>query len=447
MATPALGTNALQAVATYQASALPYLANENCALATANTKFKNFQDMTANLGSSVLLELPARSTAAAGLVVSTFGNAAQRAQNLTMNLSANSSWSATSQQYITNSEEYIDYFTDSCVHELSEFIEASLWKGNSEVQTGTDANNNSVDIGYSGPYRAYFAPITSSGGVSSVGAITTYQQLANALVMYRNFGAGMGVPYFVIPDTAEPAIVSSGQNQFVLDRNETSAMSWEVGNFNKAKFMRSNLLPLHTSGTLGDDGATLTFVSIDVTNTVLTFTSSAVGTAVAGDIVTFAAPSGLPAVANGNLKFLTFTGHQPSAQFVQFAVSADAATSGVGNTIELTSTVPLIYDPTGLNANANLSAELTAGFTAFVMPSHRAGLIFHPDSRFVAMPRMDSQDPFPTANQYDEDTGMSVRLTYGSQFGQNTKGWILDAIWGFTNIPEYMVRVCFPTTY
>ena len=336
MATPALGTNILQAVATYQATSLPYLANENCALATANTKFKNFQDMTANLGSSVLLELPARSTASAGLVVSTFGNAAQRASTLTMNLAANSSWSATGQQYITNASEYVDYFTDSCVHELSEYIEASLWKGNSETQTGIDGNNNAITLDYNGPYRAYWTGITAAGGVSYVNPITTYQELAQALTSYRNFGAGNGIPYFVIPDTAEPAIVSNGQNQFVLDRNETTALSWEVGNFNKAKFMRSNLLPLHTSGTLGDQGNVLTFVSIDPTGTSLTFTCDGAGTAVAGDIVTFASPSGLPASANGSLKFLTFTGHQPSAQFVQFAVSANATSSGAVSYTHLT---------------------------------------------------------------------------------------------------------------
>lgn len=43
-------TNILQQVQTYQLSNLAYLQNLNCFVATANTKFKDFEKLTANLG-------------------------------------------------------------------------------------------------------------------------------------------------------------------------------------------------------------------------------------------------------------------------------------------------------------------------------------------------------------------------------------------------------------
>lgn len=46
----AVPNNILQQVQTYQKSGLAYLQNLNCFVKTANTKFKNFQDMEANLG-------------------------------------------------------------------------------------------------------------------------------------------------------------------------------------------------------------------------------------------------------------------------------------------------------------------------------------------------------------------------------------------------------------
>lgn len=46
----AVPNNILQQVQTYQMSNLAYLQNLNCFVSTANTKFKNFEKLTANLG-------------------------------------------------------------------------------------------------------------------------------------------------------------------------------------------------------------------------------------------------------------------------------------------------------------------------------------------------------------------------------------------------------------
>jgi hypothetical protein len=63
---------------------------------------------------------------------------------------------------------------------------------------------------------------------------------------------------------------------------------------------------------------------------------------------------------------------------------------------------------------------------------------------FLAMPQLPDQVPYPTANAYDPDTGVSIRQTYGSVFGQNTYGMIYDCIWGSTLVPEMSMALIFP---
>ena len=62
--------NILQQVQTYQRSSLGLLLNLCCHISTANTKFKDFDKIQANLGSSVTFDTPPRATTSAGLVVS-----------------------------------------------------------------------------------------------------------------------------------------------------------------------------------------------------------------------------------------------------------------------------------------------------------------------------------------------------------------------------------------
>ena len=77
----AIPNNILQQVITYQESMLGILQNQNCFYEIANTKFKNFQDMTANLGDTVSFDLPPRFTTVASLVAQPEG-AVQRVLNL-----------------------------------------------------------------------------------------------------------------------------------------------------------------------------------------------------------------------------------------------------------------------------------------------------------------------------------------------------------------------------
>lgn len=437
--------NILQTVQTYQRSSLALLQNLCCFVSTANTKFKDFDKIPTNLGSSVSFDLPPRATTAAGLVAS-FQPAVQRVQTLTCDQAANSSFTVTAQQRIFNLEkgedEYIDTFGKSFMTELANEIEGNLaLNATSAVPVNTiDSQGQTVPTGAlhseSGPYRFFGDGVTQ---------LTSFNQLADMVMRFKNYGAVAQGMKIYLPDVVVPTIVGTGLNQFVPRRNDDAAMSWEIGEFGTppVEYYQSNLLPIHTAGNVGENATTLTLVSTnDPTGanvTQLTFSGAAASDADAikeGDLFEFNdGVSGHP-----NMRYLTFIGHKVSANKVQMRATADAASDGAGN-------VTISINP-ALNwqggANQNLNNPLAPGMQVNVLPSHRAGLVVGGDAFYIAMPQLPDQDPFATANEYDRDTGVSLRLTYGSIFGQNQMGMIYDSTWGSVCVPEYSMRIIIP---
>jgi hypothetical protein len=230
-----------------------------------------------------------------------------------------------------------------------------------------------------------------------------------------------------------------------MKRNDEIANSWELGEFSNSDWYQSNLLPIHTAGTEGQTQTTLTVVS---------FTQNGPGGSI--DTITFSGThaatdansvkqydkfqfqdgvAGLP-----NVRFLTFIGHKPSANPVQFQATLDAASTG-GSQVTITINPPL---QAAMTNDQNLTTQIQAGMQVLGLPSHRSGLITAGDPLFLAMPRLPEQVPFPTASATDPETGVSLRLTYGTIFGQNQMGMIHDAIWGSTLVPEYAMALVFP---
>jgi len=412
----AVPNNILQQVQTYQLSNLAYLQNLNCFVATANTKFKNFEKLTANLGDTVTFDLPPRFTTAQSLVA-TFQSADQRIENLTVGNAINVSYAFTAQQFIFNVEDYMEQFGKSAVMEMSAEIE-------SDVAT----------VCVTSTYRFYGDGVTQ---------INSYGQLAAALAMFRNYGAAKDNTKFYISDIAQSAIVNTGLNQFTMDRNNKSAMSWDVGDFDRAAFYVSNLLPVHTAGNVGNEAAVLTVVSVvlDANGAVVQIVFSGASDSDANAIKKYDkgqfndGVSGQP-----NLRYLTFIGHKVSSNPVQFQVTADAAaTSGGQVTVN-------VYPPLQANSgnDQNLNYAIQPGMQVSFLPSHRAGVITAGNPLFLGMPMLPEEVPFPTGNEVDPDTGVSMRMYYGSLFGQNQRGMIHDAIWGKTLVPEYAMSVIFP---
>ena len=428
--------NILQQVQTYQRSGLGLLFNLCCHIATANTKFKDFDNIQANLGSTVTFDLPPRFTTTAGLVAS-FEPAVQRVLQLTADQSNNTSFAVTSQQRIFNlekgEEDYTRVFGKSAIAELANLVEANIalnWA--SGVVSQLDGTTNT----YSGPYRFFGNGVTS---------ISSYQQLAQAVMFFKNYGSVAEGMKIYLPDTIIPSIVGSGLNQFAPKRNDEIAMSWEVGDFGTplVSYYQSNLMPIHVSGNTGVLAQTLTVVSTNdptgqnVTQiTVSGATASDASAVFAGDMFQFA--DGVS--AQPNMRYLTFIGHNVSANPVQVRATANAG-ANAGGVVTLTITPALNWAG---GANQNLNNPIAAGMQLLTFPSHRCGGILGGEALFMAMPQLPEQSPYPTANEYDPETGASLRLTYGSLFGQNQTGMIYDEVHGSVLVPEYSMRILVP---
>ncbi len=418
-------SNILQAVQTYQSSGLGVLENLFCLINTANKRFKDFNTMQRNLGDTVTFDLPPRMVANLGsLVVASFEGVQQRVQNLTVGgadafgtvQAATVPFAFTAQDLIFNidNNDYREKLELSAMTELGSAVESNVAK---TILTA--------------PYRFYG---------NGTDPINSFGQLAQAVANFRNFGSVNYMTRGYLSDLAMPSVVNSGLNQFVLDRNEQLANSWQLGNFSNTEWYQSNLLPIQVAGTLGETAQVLTIVSIDPTGTIITASGAGSdSTAINyGDLFQFQdGVSGQP-----NMRFLTFVGHSVSGSPVQVRATTSAASSGGNVTF---SVYPPLISTVG-NVNQNINNPVAAGMQILGLPSHKAGMIISGDAFFLGMPMLPDQEPFPTANKADQDSGASIRFTYGSTFGQNQTGFIYDAIWGASIVPEYSMRVCFPLT-
>jgi hypothetical protein len=406
-------SNILQQVQTYQMSSLALLQNLNCFIYTANTKFKDFEKLEANLGSTVTFDLPPRFSSNTSLVA-TFQDTQQRVQNLTVGNAYNVAYAFSNQEFIFNVEQYMDRFGKSAVAELGAIVESNV------------AQNCVTNT-----YRFFGDGVT---------AINSYGQLSQALAYYRNYGSPRNDIKVYLSDLAVPSIVNTGLNQFVIDRNEELANSWMIGDYDNASFYRSNLLPLHTAGSVGIAGSTLTVISLSADGTTLVVSGAALNDPAA--ILQYDHLQFQDNVAGQpNMRFLTFIGHQPSGNPVQVQATATAASDGAGH-VTITISPPLISSAGSQNQNIN--NPVASGMQLKVLPSARYGAIAGGDSLFLAMPRLPEEVPFPTAAEPDPDTGVSMRMYYGSMFGQNQRGFVNDVIWGSTLVPEYAMALVFP---
>lgn len=428
--------NILQNVQTYQKAELAWMLNSFVGINIANKKFQNFQNLTANLGDTVTFDLSPRSSTINGLIV-TLQESVQRVQSLTCSQAANSSTAFTDQQFIFNVRDYMDRFGKSRILELGTKIESDILK---QLISGVTVNNpQSPSFGTvldpaSGPYRFYGNGVTP---------INSYGQLAQAIANFEDYGAAKGDLCGILPLTDIPQIVNSGLQQFVMKRNEEIALSWMLGEFAGCDWYKSNLLPIQVAGTVGNAAQTLTLVSTnDPTGTNITALTFSGATAndpnaiKSGDLFYFV--DGV--VSQPNMRYLTFIGHQPSQQPVQFRATANVAANGAGQV-----TIPiypaLVSQPT---LNQNLNNALAAGMQVNGIPSHRAGVIMSGNPLYLAMPQLPDETPFPTVATTDPESGASIRHYWGSQFGQNTRAYVWDQIWGSTFVGENGMRLIFP---
>lgn len=443
MANP-VPVNILQNVQTYQKAELAWLQNSFWGISESNKKFKNFNDLVANLGDTVTFDTTPRYISFNGLVI-TEQPSVQRIQSLVCSQAANVSAAYTDQQFIFNVREYMDRFGMAAMKELGSLIESDILLNivsGVRVNDPQNANFGALQVN-SGPFRFFGDGSTP---------INSFTQLAQAVANFEDFGAAMHRMRGVIPVANVPAIIGTGLNQFATDRNNETSYNWELGKFGgmNVEWASSNLLPVHVSGSIGNAAAPnniMTVVSVnDPTGanvTSITFsepTSSTDANAIkAGDLFQFNdGVSGKP-----NMRFLTFIGHRVSQQPVQFRAIADAATvsGAVTVLIQTINSVGLVWLQ---NQNQNLNNTIVAGMTVTPLPSHRAGLLDSGDQFYMAMPTLPDESPFTTVNMKDPDSGASIRHYFGSQFGLNNRAYVRDAIWGSTMVAENCMRMIFP---
>ena len=446
-----LPNNILQTVTTFQRGGMAYLQNYGCFIGElTNKKFKDFQKIQDNLGSTISWDLPPKAIAVNGLQA-VFQGMTQRPATLSVTQSSNASFAFNATQLIYNvgkdADPYREVFGKSALAALGNKIETNLaLHCASAAVYGTENPNITpgTPIYKSGPYRF---------GLNGVTPLTSYQQLQQMMSDFVEPGAVTGDFRIVLPNTITPPIIGTGLNQFAPRRNDEIAMSWELGEFGspQAKYYISNLLPTHISGNVGNaaaGGNVLTVVSTnDPTGTSITQITFSGASATdpdaikAGDRFQFIPVSGTPGP-----RITTFFGDHVTNQPVQFRAIADAASNGGGQV-----TVN-IYPALSVNALGNFAQDtewmdknVVAGMKALVPPSHRVGVILSDNCFFMAMPLLPPQPPFDTSSSVmDDTTGASLRLTIGSQYGGNLYGWIYDAVWDALMVPEYCYAILLP---
>jgi hypothetical protein len=434
--------NILQTVQTYQKAELAWLLNSFVGINLSNKKFKNFNDLVANLGDTVTFDTTPRYISFPGLVI-TEQPSVQRVQSLTCSQAANVSAAYTDQQFIFNVRDYMERFGMAAMKELGTLIESDILENfvsGVVVNDPQNANFQSLQVN-SGPFRFYGDGVTP---------INSYTQLAQSVANFEDFGAATHKMCGILPVANIPAIIGTGLNQFALNRNNEDAMSWELGRFSNTEWYESNLLPTHVSGTIGNAAPPNNIMTVVSTNdptgvniTQITFTEPTSGTDAnaikAGDLFQFNdGVSGHP-----NMRFLTFIGHKVSQQPVQFRAIANAATVGGTVTVSV-QTINGVGLVSAQNQNQNINNAIVAGMTVTPLPSHRAGILMSGDQFYMAMPTLPDESPFTTVNMKDPDSGASIRHYFGSQFGLNNRAYVRDAIWGSTLVAENSLRYAFP---
>lgn len=403
--------NIFKNVATYQPSELAFLRNLCPVVMMANKKFLNFQDKPAQLGSSVTYETPPSRITTDSLEIQ-FENLQQNFRTLTVDKSISTGAAVTIEELIfNNADDYMKRFGMSGMLEI-----------------GTKVERDVSSLAESIPYRCF------GDGIAPIG---TFQQLAQAIEDYKDFGAAPGGLKVVVPNTYVPPIVGTGLNQFAPDRNNPLSKNWQIASFDGADFVSSNQLPVHFSGTCGTNHDTLTVVSTnDPTGANITqLTLSGVSTDAFAikkyDTLTFATTNGF--------YFLQKVGHELSSQKVQ--VTATAPADATAGTVVVNISPALVSTP---GHNKNIPFNVTAGMKLTVADSHKCGFIIGGDALYVAIPRMPNPVPYPQATSTDPQTGVSIQSYYGTLPFKPVRGYAQQMIWGKDGVPDYWMKLAFP---
>ncbi len=434
--------NILQTVQTYQKAELAFMYNTRYALKHANKKFINFQNFVANLGASVTFDVSPTFISVPSLTTVN-ESAQQRTATLTVANAYSVSMAFTAQQFIFNDiDGYMDRFGRGAALAIGTDIEGDFMANITSSMTVNDPKSENFGFRYvdSGPYRFFGDGVTP---------INSFGQLSNSINQFEAIGCAQNKRHGIIPLDYVSDIVNTGLNQFAPDRNNELARDWELGIYQDTEWFKSNLTPIHLSGTIGNAASPNNVITVVSTNdptgknvTQITVTEPTGGTSLnaikAGDLFQSVDQTGFTP-----LRQVTVNGKRTTSRPAQFVAIADAETVGGTVTITLRTVrdAGLVWAQTN---KRNINTPIVAGMKFSVKPSHAAGLLHSGDQFYMAMPQLPNYDPYPYSVMFDEKLGVSLRHYYGNVLGQNTQQYVRDAIAGAYLLPDNCQRMLFP---
>lgn len=411
-----MSINVLESVATLQEDALALFQNRNCFVQTANTQFVDFEKTIGNLGMEIKVELPFRFITTPSLVSKT-QSLKQRYASLITDKDASVDYAMSAEEMIYHFDNNRDRIGKSAIAELSAYVEKDIA---SRIPDFT--------------YRFFGDGKTTFSGL---------EDLEKMLIMYREVGIPSPSLNCYVSDLYLLKARSGMMNQFAPIRNDKLARRYEIGEYNYTKFYRSNMLPIHEAGDVGQKGTILT---IEGTNdptgkkiTQLQLSGDTEPDSIAfkkNDLIQFQDVSGIP-----NVRFLTNVGHAPSSCPVQCRVTSDATVPEKG---ALTINIDPILCADPNDSDWNITSNIVKGMKIQTAPSHRAGLLIGGDAFYISMPKLPAESPNDSVSKYDPDTGVALRVTYGTVAGSNVFGFHYASLWGTLMVPDYCMRILFP---
>ncbi|WP_339050234.1 hypothetical protein [Rickettsiella endosymbiont of Xylota segnis] len=412
-----MSINVLESVATLQEDALALFQNRNCFIQTANTKFIDFEKTIGNLGNEINLELPFRFITNDSLV-SKIQPLIQRHTKLITDKKRNVAYAMSAEEMIYHFNSNRDRIGKSAIAELSAYVEKNIA---SRIPDFT--------------YRFYGDGKTTFSGI---------EDLEKMLILFREMGIPSPSLNCYVSDLYLLKARSGMLNQFTPIRNDALARRYEIGEYNYTKFYRSNMLAIHEAGAIGQKGIILTVDGTDDPSgkniTQLKLSGDFEPGSIAykkGDLIQF--EDNIPNIPD--VRYLTFVGHAPSSCPVQCRVANNATAPDKGPiTINIE---PSLCADSSIS-NWNITTNIVKGMKIKTMPSHKSGLLIGDNAFYIAMPKLPAERPNDSVSKYDPDTGVAIRVTYGTTAGTDVFGFHYGALWGTLMVPDYAMRILFP---
>ncbi|WP_299079150.1 hypothetical protein [uncultured Paraglaciecola sp.] len=412
-------TNVVVNVESYTQASLALLSNTNPFIKLTNKKYKHIEGIPGQRGTTALFDEPPTVDYVPSLAFGTFGSYTQKSVPISVEKEGSIPLGTPELEKLFN----ID--VDNYMTPLAKSGVVTLG-----TKVGKDVALNCKEHTY----------LTYGDGTDS---IQSYQSLDQAIENYRDAGNPITDEMCgIIPMTACPKIIGNGLTQFAPSRNDEIANSWELGEFAGVKWYKSNLLPRHVAGTVGDQATVLTVVSINAAGTQLTLSGAANSDANAikkYDILTFSdGISGQP-----DMRYLTYFGSEETNSVVQVRAQSDVASDETGEVI--IDIFPALISTSG-DRDSNINNAVTAGMQMTAKKSHVCGLLFAKSAFMLAMPKLVDTSPYENSTMTDPSSGISLR-TYNGYFPQTAvKGFVQQVAWGSRLADRYGMRLAFPTS-